>query len=125
MNVDPYLLELARRLGEHSTKRATVDAALRCYISHLEKAKDIRTIVKQGQGAVAGKLPAGKPQSVRYAKILRLAVQVLEDEETARQWLHEPQFGLGWRTPIEIMRTNEGAREVERLLIRIEKGVVT
>jgi putative toxin-antitoxin system antitoxin component (TIGR02293 family) len=51
------------------------------------------------------------------------AVEVLESEENARQWLTSPQFGLGGEVPLEYAGTEVGAREVEDLLGRIEYGV--
>lgn len=60
----------------------------------------------------------------RFARIFALAEQVLEDRDAAREWLHDEQTGLGGRSPIELMRTEAGAREVESLLTRIEHGVL-
>jgi len=51
------------------------------------------------------------------------AVEVMESEETARQWLTSPQFGLGGAAPLDYAETEVGAREVEDLLGRIEYGV--
>lgn len=59
----------------------------------------------------------------RMARILALAREVLEDEKRAIAWLRRPQIGLGGRTPLKMMRTEAGAREVEDLLGRIEHGV--
>jgi len=60
----------------------------------------------------------------RMARIFALAVAVLENEETARQWLHRAQRGLGGRTPIQVIQTEAGAQEVEDLLEKIEYGVL-
>jgi putative toxin-antitoxin system antitoxin component (TIGR02293 family) len=60
---------------------------------------------------------------VRFAKLMGKAVEVLESEENARQWLTSPQFGLGGAVPLEYAETEVGAREVENLLGRIEHGV--
>src|SRR6185436_10781107 len=60
---------------------------------------------------------------VRFAKLMGKAVEVLELEENARQWLASPQFGLGGAVPLEYAETEVGAREVENLLGRIEHGV--
>jgi putative toxin-antitoxin system antitoxin component (TIGR02293 family) len=71
-----------------------------------------------------GKL--GAPEServVRFAKLMGRAVEVLESEDNARQWLRSPQFGLGGAVPLEYATTELGAREVEDLLGRIEYGV--
>jgi putative toxin-antitoxin system antitoxin component (TIGR02293 family) len=60
---------------------------------------------------------------VRFARILRKSLEVLESDENARQWLNARQYGLGGATPLEFARTECGAREVEDLLTRIEHGV--
>jgi len=61
----------------------------------------------------------------RFARLFALAEQVLEDKDAARGWMHDEQVGLGGRSPIELMRTEAGAREVESLLVRIEHGVLS
>jgi putative toxin-antitoxin system antitoxin component (TIGR02293 family) len=61
---------------------------------------------------------------VRYARILEIATEVFEDAHKARSWLKRPQFGLAGQVPLELMRTEVGAREVESLLMRIEHGVL-
>ena len=58
----------------------------------------------------------------RVASVLALAEQVLEDREQARAWLHEAQHGLGGRTPVDLLATEAGSREVESRLGRIEYG---
>jgi putative toxin-antitoxin system antitoxin component (TIGR02293 family) len=60
---------------------------------------------------------------VRFARLMGKAVEVMESEESARQWLNSPQFGLGGAVPLEYAETEVGAREVENLLGRIEYGV--
>ena len=60
---------------------------------------------------------------VRFARMMGKAVEVLESEDNARQWLTAPQYGLGGAVPLEYAETEVGAREVEDLLGRIEQGV--
>lgn len=60
---------------------------------------------------------------VRLARLTGKAVEVLESEADARQWLTVPQHGLGGATPLDYADTEVGAREVENLLGRIEHGV--
>lgn len=60
---------------------------------------------------------------VRFARLMGKAVEVMESEEIARQWLNSPQFGLGGAVPLDYAKTEVGAREVENLLGRIEYGV--
>ena len=61
---------------------------------------------------------------VRYARILEIATEVFEDKQKAQSWLKRPQFGLGDKVPLELMKSEMGAREVENLLMRIEHGVL-
>jgi len=60
---------------------------------------------------------------VRVARLYKLAEEVLENQEAAIHWLHRPQPGLNERVPLELMRTEAGAKEVEELLYRIEYGI--
>jgi putative toxin-antitoxin system antitoxin component (TIGR02293 family) len=59
----------------------------------------------------------------RMARIFALAQEVLEDDRHAIAWLRRPQIGLSGRTPLDMMRTEAGAREVEDLLGRIEHSI--
>jgi len=60
---------------------------------------------------------------VRFARLLGRAVEVMESEAAARQWLTAPQIGLGGEVPLVYAESEVGAREVEDLLGRIEHGV--
>ena len=59
----------------------------------------------------------------RLARIFALAIQVLEDEKDAIQWLKNPKIALNNEIPLHLLTTDIGAREVETLLNRIEHGV--
>jgi putative toxin-antitoxin system antitoxin component (TIGR02293 family) len=61
----------------------------------------------------------------RLARIFSITCEVLEDEEKAREWLRRQQVGLGGKTPLELLHTEAGAKEVEDLLWRIEYGVIS
>lgn len=61
----------------------------------------------------------------RLARIFSIAAEVLEDKEKAREWIRRPQIGLGGKTPLELLHTEAGAKEVENLLWRIEYGIVS
>ena len=67
--------------------------------------------------------PVESERVVRFAKLMGKAVEVMESDEQARQWLTAPQFGLGGAVPLEYAETEVGAREVEDLLGRIEHGI--
>jgi putative toxin-antitoxin system antitoxin component (TIGR02293 family) len=73
---------------------------------------------------VQGRLdPEESDRVVRFARLMGKAVEVLESQDAARQWLNAPQTGLGGAIPLDYARTEVGAREVEALLTRIEHGV--
>ncbi|MGD1075932.1 MAG: antitoxin Xre/MbcA/ParS toxin-binding domain-containing protein [Thermodesulfovibrionales bacterium] len=61
----------------------------------------------------------------RVARIVARAAEVFNDQECGVGWLHQEQPGLGDRKPIDVIETEEGARDVERLLGRIEHGVLS
>lgn len=74
----------------------------------------------------ARRLPlATSDRLYRIARLFALAEEVLEDKGQARGWLRSPQIGLDNRVPLDLLRTEAGAREVEDLLIRIEHGVLS
>ena len=60
---------------------------------------------------------------LRVARIALRAAEVLGGPENARKWLTEPARALGGEKPLAFADTEPGAREVERLLIRLEHGV--
>lgn len=67
--------------------------------------------------------PAEWERVCRFKELLETAARIIGDEENAKQWLKTPKRMLGGRTPLEIAKTESGAREVFRILGRIEHGV--
>jgi len=71
-----------------------------------------------------GRFSKGESERIlRIARIALRAVEVLDGPENAQKWLMEPTRALGGEKPLEFADTEPGAREVERLLIRLEHGV--
>jgi putative toxin-antitoxin system antitoxin component, TIGR02293 family len=62
---------------------------------------------------------------VRSARLFAIATEVLEEPQAAARWLKSPQSALGSAIPLELARTDVGARVVEALLGRMEHGVYT
>jgi len=60
---------------------------------------------------------------MRYARLWSLAGDVFENDDGARAWLKERQLGLQGRIPLEVAKSEAGAREVETLLQRIDYGI--
>lgn len=67
--------------------------------------------------------PVASDRLFRVAKIVSLAIWVLEAEQPAVHWLKRRQFGLGLRVPLELLTTDVGCDQVEGLLLAIEHGV--
>jgi len=67
--------------------------------------------------------PSESERVARLMRIIALASAVLESEANARQWLQRPLRVLGGRTPLAMIATEPGAREVEHVLGRLEHGV--
>jgi putative toxin-antitoxin system antitoxin component (TIGR02293 family) len=59
----------------------------------------------------------------RYSELFKHAVDVLEDEAEAREWLRSPQYGLAGQIPLDLARSTPGFNEVQKLLTRIDHGV--
>lgn len=60
---------------------------------------------------------------VRIGALVVRAVEVMGTLERARRWLTAPVRALGGERPLQYASVEPGAREVERLLGRIEHGV--
>lgn len=73
----------------------------------------------------AGKLePEESDRAVRLSRVFAAALGLFEgDDGAARAWLKKRQPLLGNERPIDLVRTEVGGREVERLVGRLEHGV--
>jgi putative toxin-antitoxin system antitoxin component (TIGR02293 family) len=60
---------------------------------------------------------------VRLARILALAVLVLESRTNAVAWLREPSDALGGRSPLAAVATDPGAEKVSNMLYQMEHGI--
>lgn len=81
-----------------------------------------RTLVRRKQ---QGRLSADESGRLyRLAGLLEAAVQLFNGDETAAvRWLCDPRPALGGRTPLDLAKTEVGAREVEALIHKLEHGV--
>jgi putative toxin-antitoxin system antitoxin component (TIGR02293 family) len=59
----------------------------------------------------------------RLARVVALAERLWEDRDDARAFLNRPHPLLQGETPLNVARTELGARRVERLLHDIEHGL--
>ena len=74
-----------------------------------------------------GKLnPEESDRVLRASWIFGRALELFEgDDEAAHQWLSSAQRALGGRVPLELAKTDVGAKEVEKLIGRLEHGLPT
>ena len=121
-------LVLADRVEKGFHRRAVDRVKAALGVSDAEMAQVLgisqKTISRLRKKTTARLGAAASDRLYRVAALFALAVQVLGDEEAARTWLHAEQMALGGRRPLDLARTEVGAREVERLLGRLEYGVL-
>lgn len=68
--------------------------------------------------------PTSSERLYRLARIYALTTSAVGSEVGATEWLIRPQWGLGGVIPLEMAKTEIGAKEVENLLGRIEHSVL-
>jgi putative toxin-antitoxin system antitoxin component (TIGR02293 family) len=59
----------------------------------------------------------------RVARVYTLAVRVFGDLEKARRWLSKPKMRFDEQTPLAMLRTDLGGRQVEEMLTQIDEGM--
>lgn len=80
-----------------------------------------RTLDRRKKEAI---LPADESErSFRIARLTELASDVLGDMEKASEWFKTTNYALGKVKPIDLVKTEPGARLVERTLRQIEHGI--
>jgi putative toxin-antitoxin system antitoxin component (TIGR02293 family) len=70
--------------------------------------------------------PLSPDESDKFARVVRIfdhAIRVFASPERARAWLDEPKRRFASRTPMQMLRTETGARLVEEFLGQIEYGM--
>lgn len=83
-----------------------------------------RTLARRKQ---KGRLdPEESDRLVRVSRIFGRALELFEgDAHVAREWLSSKQVALGKLVPLELAKTDVGAREVDNLIGRLEYGIPT
>lgn len=61
-------------------------------------------------------------RAVRLARITSLAEEVFGDDAKAARWLRKPKVRFAGRSPMELLRTEAGARLVEEMILQIDYG---
>lgn len=69
-------------------------------------------------------LPDESDRLLRASRLFGKALELFDgDRESAIEWLIAPQVGLGGSIPMDLAKTELGAREIETLIDRLEHGV--
>ncbi len=121
--LDPTRLIEVLRVGLPVQELMDLQATLRVPMEKLVPKLGISKATLHRRKATGRLDPAESDRVVRFARLMGKAVEVLESEDHAREWLTSPQFGLGGAVPLDYADTEVGAREVEDLLGRIEYGI--
>ena len=70
--------------------------------------------------------PAESDRVLRTSRLFARATDLFDgNADAARHWLMSPQRALGGAVPMEIAKTEVGAREIENIIGRLEHGVFT
>ena|SRR5437867_1157517 len=68
--------------------------------------------------------PEESDRLLRASRIFAQALQLFEgDVAAARRWLNSPQISLAGARPLDMIKTDIAAREVENLIGRLEHGI--
>jgi putative toxin-antitoxin system antitoxin component (TIGR02293 family) len=59
----------------------------------------------------------------RVARLYDLGVRVFGNPDKARRWLSKPKHRFAERTPLAMMRTELGGRQVEEMLYQVDEGM--
>jgi putative toxin-antitoxin system antitoxin component (TIGR02293 family) len=63
-------------------------------------------------------------RAVRMARVTSLAEEVFGDDAKASRWLRKAKSRFDGRSPMEMLRTEAGARLVEEMLLQLDYGFV-
>jgi putative toxin-antitoxin system antitoxin component (TIGR02293 family) len=61
-------------------------------------------------------------RAVRLARIAALAEEVFGDDAKAGRWLRKPKTRFHGQTPLELLRSEAGARLVEEMILQLDYG---
>ena len=67
--------------------------------------------------------PEQSDRLVRVARLIAVAEETFGSQEKANIWLRRPTTALDGEQPLDLLDTDEGARQVETLLGRIGHGI--
>ena len=122
----PSAAELRARIKRGLPYRALESVRERLGLSVLETATvlhmPLRTLARRKQSR---RLDAHESDRLyRLARVAAHAFAVFGAEDKAATWLRRPNRSLHGETPIHLLDTDVGARQVEEILGRLEHGII-
>lgn len=102
---------------------ATIQARLQISNSQLSELMMVSPRTLDRRKKEASLPPDESERGYRIARLTDRAYQVFEDPDKVARWFSEPNFALGNKKPLDLAKTEPGARLVEQLLGRIEHGI--
>ena len=114
----PVVEMVFRKLGGHKVlrERVTSEADLARLVHHRIPLRALIYVKRQALTV------AESDRVVRLMRIQALAEDVFGDAEKANRWLRENLAILDGKPPLEVARTESGARVVEQMLAKIDWG---
>lgn len=114
-----------RQAVEEGLPVEALDSAVRYVVGGERGAAELRYgIVPKATLHRRERLTAEESQRLeRLARLAALAEEVWEDRALAHEFLTSPQPQLDGERPVDLARTDLGAREVEELLLALEYGL--
>lgn len=102
---------------------ATIQARLQISNSQLSELMMVSPRTLDRRKKEASLPPDESERGYRIARLTDRAYQVFEDPDKVARWFSETNFALGNQKPLDLAKTEPGARLVEQLLGRIEHGI--
>jgi putative toxin-antitoxin system antitoxin component (TIGR02293 family) len=112
------------RTGLPASTVDTLASALAVHRSEVAKRLNIPARTLSRRLATKSRLTHDESdRTVRMAKVVALAQDVLGAEDKASRWMVSPNRALGGQRPFDLLDTEVGVRSVEEILQRIQYGM--
>jgi putative toxin-antitoxin system antitoxin component (TIGR02293 family) len=119
-----HLAQLDQAVARGLPRRVAAELVEWLAASRSERRALRALVVAEATYKRSARLPvAASERAERLARVIALAERALGSADEARGWLVEPHPLLEGRAPVEVARSDLGARRVERLLLNIEHGL--
>ncbi len=92
----------------------------------IKSAKTLKRLIKveRRNQRLISEAPTLRDIKKEQRRIRIIAKEILGTENSTKEWMNKSQIILGDKKPIEYMATLSGCKEVEKVLRRIEQGII-